>query len=221
MVRAQGRTGPPLYRLSNTLRTAGRHIDPRASRLYRLGHVGNFVETEVLAGMHKGLTGPASLNNVERLKGADGGPFAVDAEHGTFTGHGPGADAQIEPTVTDNVEQGRILSNGERILKRQRNEVVRNANPFCLPSDRGQKGNGGRVVRVFGVLEFGQPYTVEAEVIGHYKLVDKVAVAIGQCAAPISIGLDGSYNGDAHPSSQLCVLVQGRIRKAGGRADRL
>ena len=78
----------------------------------------------------------------------------------------------------------------------------------CLPSDCGQKGHGGCVLRFFGVLEFGQPYTVEAEVIGHHKLIDKVAVAIGQCAAPISIGLDSSGNGDAHARSRLCLVVQ-------------
>ena len=68
--------------------------------------------------MHEGLARPASLDDLERLKGADRRSFAVDAEHRTLTGHGTAADTQIEPTVTDNVEQGRILRHNKRVLKR-------------------------------------------------------------------------------------------------------
>ena len=125
-----------LRRLRDTLRTEATPQN-RYALLDRLHDPAHTREVVVLALPIERLVGAmqAAFDDVDDLPGAAHALLRIDAEGLELLPLRADPDAQVEPTLRDDVDRGNILGQAERIVKWRADDGGAEANPLRLRRD--------------------------------------------------------------------------------------
>src|SRR5271165_2661732 len=133
-------------------------------------------ELEVLAVEAESLAGPRLLENLDRLQRTAESLRARHAEALELLGAVAEPKPEAKPPARDYVDEGRVLSQLQRMPKRREQDVGADGDAGGARGDSSRGGHQGGQIAVVGEMMFGEPNRIEAEPLGGLNLRERLVI---------------------------------------------
>src|SRR5712691_3941540 len=157
------------------------------------------------------LAGPRLADHRDRLVEARGRLLLRDAEAGELIGAIALADAEIEPSVRQEVEGRRLFRDQRRIVPGQHDNRGAEADPLGAGGEVGEQVERGGDLAEPGEMMLDQEHAGKPELLGGHHVFDEIVVALavaGGAAARAGAAEQSEFHA-ATPLLRLATIARG------------
>ena len=164
------------------------------------------------------LAGEGFFERDEGVCGALVAAVDVDAEGFEFVGVAAAADAQLEASVADHIDDGGVFGDAQGVFKGQDDDGGAEAQALRALADGGEEWEGGgqHAAQVLEVV-LGDPDCVEAELVGGVKDLQVLAVGLIGVGAAAQMAQEAEAKGVRHSVFPRSFLSSLHVPRPGAR----
>ena len=201
----------------------GRSVRPatqtgEVGALRRLGGDVDVAERVVLAVEREGAVGPGAFDDLETFIHERAALATVDLEGVELLHLVAQPDAEAQPTAGEDVDDGGVLCNRERVMQRKQEDVGADGDSGGALGDGSRGGEHGGEVGIVDEVVFGEPDEGEAHALGGFDVVQCLGVEVGGGHFPLRwvAKVVEQANFEGHGGSDRGRSLRHRIKSTGG-----